>query len=101
MVMKGNELSKEFSMIVTPIAAAVLFWSYVEVEIALTYYIVKPEEVLIVEDEDENIVREAMKDDDVFVQSGSAFNSMMEEPGKAAACARGPVSERPKMSLVV
>ena len=101
MVMKGNELSKEFSMIVTPIAAAVLFWSYVEVEIALTYYIVKPEEVLIVEDEDENIVREAMKDDDVFVQSGSAFNFMMEEPGKAEACVCGPVSERPKMSLVV
>ena len=101
MVMKGNELSKEFSVIVTPIVAAVLFWSDVEVEIALTYYIVKPEEVLIVEDEDENIVREAMKDDDVFVQSGSAFNFMMEEPGKAAACVCGPVSERPKMSLVV
>lgn len=68
MVMKGNELSKEFSVIVTPIVAAVLFWSDVEVEIALTYYIVKPEEVLIVEDENGNIVRETMKDNDVLVQ---------------------------------
>ncbi|KAL6315632.1 hypothetical protein AAG906_022890 [Vitis piasezkii] len=88
-------------MIVTPIAAAVLFWSYVEAEIALTYYIVKPEEVLIVEHEDENIIREAMKDGDVFVQSGSAFSSMMEEPRKAAACAHGPVSKKPNMSLEV
>lgn len=40
----------------------------------------KPEEVLIVEDENGNIVRETMKDNDVLVQYKVMYNYLLQKP---------------------